>query len=295
MSRCTTAPRQILASAWRLSRGVVGRIRRDRRGAYSMLVALLMPVLVGFTALGTESGLWLYTHQQMQSASDSAALSAALAYAVGNTNAVTTEGQATAATYGFTDSTGGTKVQVNVPPLSGPNVNTAGAVEVIVSQPQVRLFTALFSSGNVPISARSVAIGTTTGVACVLGLDPTAANTVTLSNNADLPGKICGVASDSNSSTSLDLSNNAVIDGPVTVHGQWKLSNNSKLAGTPNVENAAPIEDPYAGVTPPSPPACTGQQSSGGNNLTLNLQPGHFCSGWNFSNNVTLRPERAKL
>src|SRR5258708_30402074 len=59
---------------------------RDRRGAYSMVTALLLPVLAGFTAFGTEVGLWFYSHQAMQSAAVAGAFSAATDYFFGSTD-----------------------------------------------------------------------------------------------------------------------------------------------------------------------------------------------------------------
>ena len=53
---------------------------RDRRGNYSMIVVLLLPVLTGFVGVGTEAGLWLYDQQSQQTATDSAAFSAAIYY-----------------------------------------------------------------------------------------------------------------------------------------------------------------------------------------------------------------------
>ena len=53
------------------------RFRRDESGSYVIVLALAMPVLVGTAGLGTEFGWWLYTHKSMQSAADSAAVSAA--------------------------------------------------------------------------------------------------------------------------------------------------------------------------------------------------------------------------
>jgi Flp pilus assembly protein TadG len=84
------------------------RLRRDRRGNYSMIVAILLPVITGFVALGTESGLWLYDQQIEQTAADNAAFSAAVYYAGQGSNATTAtltsaqiQAAAVAANYGF--------------------------------------------------------------------------------------------------------------------------------------------------------------------------------------------------
>src|ERR1700722_9278651 len=63
------------------ARGFLDRFWRDRRGNYSMMVVLLLPVLTGFVGVGTEAGLWLYDQQTQQAATDAAAFSAATYYA----------------------------------------------------------------------------------------------------------------------------------------------------------------------------------------------------------------------
>ncbi len=84
------------------------RLGRDRRGNYSMIVAILLPVITGFVALGTELGLWLYDQQVEQTAADNAAFSAAVYYAGQGTNATTAtmtsaqiQAAAVAANFGF--------------------------------------------------------------------------------------------------------------------------------------------------------------------------------------------------
>jgi len=272
------------------------RLSRDQGGGYSVLAAAMMPVLVGFTALGTETGLWFYQHQTMQSAADGAAFSAGAAYFAGNTTTFATDGKAVAATYGFTDGTNNTTVTVNQPPASGPNVSTPGAVEVIITQPQQRLFSAVLLSSTVSISARAVSATSGQVNACVLGLDPTAANTVLISNNAVLPDPACGVVSNSSSSTGFTVNNNAVVDGPTSSHGGTSLGVNAHLNGNPNLTNAATVADPYASANPGTPPACTSQNGTGSNNGSRNLVPdvvvngvgmAHFCSGLNFQNNFS--------
>ena len=65
-----------MRSFWSAAR----RFRTDQSGSYLVISALLMPVLVGIVGLGTEAGLWYSRHKKMQSAADSAALSAATDY-----------------------------------------------------------------------------------------------------------------------------------------------------------------------------------------------------------------------
>jgi hypothetical protein len=270
------------------------RLWRDRRASYSVISALMLPVLTGFAALGTETGLWFYTHQNMQSAADGAAFSAAVARVHGNDATFQNEATAVAARYGFVNGNGGTLVNVNRPPASGPNVGNANAVEVVIQQPQQLLLASVFLSAPIMIAARAVANATGAAVACIIGLDPTAANTVLINNNATLPDPDCGVASNSSAANGMTVTNNARVYGPTISHGGTSVQVNSMLLGGPNLTNAAPVLDPYADNNPPAPPPCTAQNGIGTNNGTRTLVPDvtvggvgmtRFCGGLDFSNN----------
>src|SRR5438128_1324829 len=63
-------------------RELLRRFKGDQSGSYLVITGLMMPALIGFAGLGTELGLWYHKHQTMQSAADSAAVSAATAYFV---------------------------------------------------------------------------------------------------------------------------------------------------------------------------------------------------------------------
>ena len=118
------------------------------------------PIFVGALALGTETGLWYSTHEKMQGAANSSAISAAVGLTRGDTIVMAqAQAKATAASpgYGFVHGSSGTVVTVNKPPLSGPNVATPGAVEVIVTQPQNLLFASKWLTSPVVVQARAVA------------------------------------------------------------------------------------------------------------------------------------------
>jgi len=261
---------------------------RSNRGSIAIQTALILIALIGMVALGTEMVYLLDKHRQMQSAADAAAMGAVTAMMTGNPSDFRTEAYAIAANAGFTNGAGGVAVTVNNPPAAGAYAGDDGAIEVIVSQPQTLGLVALFRSGLFNVGAHAVAKAENAAEYCILSLDPTASGAVNIKNNGVVANPVCGVAVNSSSRTALILSNNAAIDGPVNVHGGWNLSNNAELNGTPLNQNAAVTPNPYASRTIQTPPACTGQSGSGGNNATINLTAGHFCSGWNFANNVTL-------
>ena len=55
----------------------IARLSRDARGASAALVAIALPVLIGFGALGAEAGSWYTLKLRSQYAADAAAISAA--------------------------------------------------------------------------------------------------------------------------------------------------------------------------------------------------------------------------
>lgn len=266
----------------------VGRMLRAERGAVAVHIGLISIVLIGFGALGIEVGYLLLKHREMQSAADGAAMSAAAARSYGYPADFRVEGKAVAAKNGFTDGAAGTTVTINSPPTKGPYAGNSEAVEAIVSQPQTAILIGLFRSGLFDVGARAVAVTQPGFRYCILALDPSASEALYVRNNAVVTNPDCGVAVNSGSSSALSLRNNAAINGPVHVHGDWDLANNANLNGSPNIRNAPVLDDPYANVMLEPLPACTGQSGTAGNNATVTLNPGNFCSGFDFANNTTV-------
>jgi Putative Flp pilus-assembly TadE/G-like len=261
---------------------------KSRRASIAIQTALVLVALLGMVALGTEMVFLLYKHRQMQSAADAAALGAVTAMMTERPADFRAEALAIAADAGFVDGADGVTVTIENPPLSGSYAGRDDAVEVIVSQPQTLGLVNLFRSGIFNVGARAVAAAENAAEYCVLALDPSASGALTVQNNGIVANSVCGVAVNSSSASALVLSENGIIGGPVNVHGGIIAYNNSELNGTPVNQNAAIVADPYADRTIQTPPACTGQSGSGGNNATINLTAGHFCSGWNFANDVRL-------
>src|SRR5215813_7744914 len=66
--------------------GAITRIFAEQQGASATFAAIVMPALIGFGALGAETGVWFTIKLQNQSAADAAALSAAYEVIAGKTN-----------------------------------------------------------------------------------------------------------------------------------------------------------------------------------------------------------------
>src|SRR6476620_8248080 len=131
-------------------------LRTSEGGSVIPMVAIAMPVLIGFAGMALEMGSWFAIHERMQNAADSAALAAGRAYVVNNSSDLTSQATATASSYNFTTSNG-TTVTVNRGPTSGAYAGNSSKIEVIIQQPQSRTFSAIFTGSTVMISARAVA------------------------------------------------------------------------------------------------------------------------------------------
>ena len=59
---------------------LIKRLLRDEEGSYLLYMTVAIPVFIGFAGLATEGGLLFYNHRTLQSATDAAAYSAAIAY-----------------------------------------------------------------------------------------------------------------------------------------------------------------------------------------------------------------------
>ena len=249
----------------------------------------MLMVILGMASLGIEMTMFMLTQRRMQAAADAAAVAGALTASV-SASVMTAEADAVAAAQGFTAGVNGVTIAVNHPPTSGAHIGDAAAVEVLIAQPQQPVLARLFTAAVFTVHGRGVAISGVGG-ACAVSLNGSASGAIKLLNNVAINNSQCALSSNSTSPTALILQNNATITGPVTLSGGYQLSNGAHLTGSPIITYAAPTPDPYAGLTLPAAPGCTGQsgnRSSGASSMT----PGRFCAGWTFANNavVTLSP-----
>lgn len=257
------------------------RFARDQAGSYVIVVALMMPVLIGTAGLGTEVVWWLYKHKDMQSAADSGAVSAATA----GSN-LTAEANSVTASYGYANGVNNVNVTVNQPPSTGNYTSAPQAVEVIVTQPQPRLLSSLFGSGPVVITARAVAVPNS-GTGCVLALDPTASSAVAVNGSNNLNLINCNLYSDSNAAPSLNVSGSAAVSANL-VGVVGTVSGSSNITATNGIRTGMrPVSDPYANVTPTMPTYCDYNnkiQVKG----TATLDPGVYCGDISVNAGATL-------
>jgi hypothetical protein len=269
-------------------------ILEDCAGGVAISVALIFLVLLGFAALGTDIVFALYKSNQMQSAADSAAVSAATARMRGYPADYVLEGRAVAATSGFVAGEEGTSVAIELPPTHGNFDGRSDALEVIISQPQALPIVGLFRRSPFVVSARAVAIVGGSGKICALSLEGAAAGAVRAGGSTNTNLVDCGLAVNSSAAEAVTLSGSAVIATLETkIVGDYALSGNAVLSATNGIVTASgPTVDPYASVAVPPIGSCTRSNYKATGGKVETLSPGVYCNGMSISggSTITLNP-----
>jgi hypothetical protein len=259
----------------------IADILADRRGVVGILFALAMPVLIGFTALGTEAGLWYLGKRNLQTAADVAAVSAAFEILGSSGGEVSSAGQE-AERHGF-DAASGT-IQVNSPPTAGTAAGDEDAVEVVLTQPRPLLFAGLFLGGPVDITVRAVARMNATSTACVLALDPAAYRALDVVGTANLQMPGCVLAANSSNPEAISIRGNATVQAlTLSTSGDYDVSGSGTLVTqTPPRTGANPLGNPYADRAIPSYGACNQTGYKRTSKTPVTLSPGVYCNGMDF-------------
>lgn len=192
-----------------------------QRGQLLPLLAIGIFALIGMVALSIDVGYWRYQQRVQQSATDSAAIAAAIEsdYSTSGT-AIMTAGQNDAATNGFRGNLVSAPdpqvtVLINYPPASPDPYYTAGpdpttkkyvAVEAVITKTQPVFFAGIFGGGATTVSTRAVAVAQGLDGRCIYALNtippgtkpPGGSSTgITLNGNGGISAPNCGVITDS--------------------------------------------------------------------------------------------------
>jgi Flp pilus assembly protein TadG len=284
------------------------RIRQDESGQVLVLTALSMAAILGFLALAIDVGLLFNTKRDLQIAADAAATAAALDYSF---NASTSSATTVADLAANANWVATSNVTVNFGSsgsITTPYHNSAGYVEVIISQPSQTFFMRAFSlwtGGNsfasVPVAARAVAGSPGPSYDCGYVTDPHMCGALSLQGSFTFCAPNCGIVVDSDcSSGALSFTGNggSLVTGSISVVGGVGGMHSGESSPVP-VTGATPINDPLANrVFPPSvsgltcnpPPGSTTKKGVTTGTLTGTLtSSGTTCySGEVTLSNVTL-------
>ncbi len=279
----------------KMLRGIRTKVRAAvgcQAGSMTIFAALTTPVLVGALGLAVDVGLWYDDHHVVQTSADAAAIAATFRLAAGDRANMTPAATADAVRNGFNSAAPSTLTLHN-PPISGPYAGNAAAVEAILTEQRPALLSSLFLGNNVTVAARAVAEVKTTGDACVLALDPTAAGAVTIQGSTTVNMSHCAVAANSSNATAIDIAGNGALDAnTLWTAGNVYEGNSATLNLTnPATTDAWPLADPFAGTTIPNLGGCTANNTNL-NNVTTTLSPGVYCNGVSIGSHsvITLNP-----
>jgi Flp pilus assembly protein TadG len=257
------------------------RFWKDQQGTIAIMTGLSATVLVGFAALAIDVASWQVAQRSMQGAADAAAYSAGVAYNRGDGTDFHTQAKGITAAQGYVDGQNGATVAVNRPPTLGSHTGSATAIEVIIQQPQPRFLAGLFLSSNPTVNARAVATIAGSG-ACILALDPTANQAITVSGSSSINSPGCDIVANSSSASAFSMSGSSTVTTScLVVGGNASVTSGLSLTqcGSP-VTGAAPTGDPYALVPQPTP---SGSCLTVPNGSPVTLVAGYYCSGLHIS------------
>jgi Flp pilus assembly protein TadG len=252
----------------------------------AVLVAVLMPVVVGVMALSLDGGLLYLQRQKAQSAADAAALAGAYQlYNGSNFSVAQSSAIAMGSQSGYT-----------IPSSSVTSPQT-GYISVTVAASQPRLFSAIWGSGNTSITASAVARGTTApySKAAILVLAATGTS-VMLSSTTSVTAVNGSIVVDSTSSASILSSGSPSITTPaLDLSGNILYSGTNPNKATVTNYSQPATADPLSGIAAPSSSGMTVQSSSAitlSGTSTRTLSPGVYNGGITMSgsSSVTLQP-----
>lgn len=264
------------------------KYRDDREANTAIMFALTLPLIVGAAGVGVETGYWYFKDRELQTAADVAAYAAAVEKRGGATNTgIDSAALNEAVEHGFESASG--SIVVNHPPTSGTHQNSS-SVEVLLTMPAERFFSAIYSTEQVTLHARGVATYSNGGDACILALDPVASGAVTFTGNALTMINGCNVMSNSLANDALIVSGSADVTVPcVLAAGGVSVDDGLTLTTCNEPQaNVPPAVDPYAGKTQPTVSgSCLSLPSS---NAAATLSPGRYCGGGNLKGVKTFNP-----
>ena len=240
-----------------------------------------MPVIIGVMALGLDGGMMYLQRQTAQSIADAAALAGAYQLYRGS-SVSTAQSEAIAI---------GTLNGVTIPAASVTSPQS-GYIAVSVESSQPRLFSAVWGSGNLSVTATAVARGTnapysTAAIVVMAG----SGTSLTLSGTSQLTATNGRMVVNSNSSMSILSSGSPSITAPeLDLSGGIRYSGSNPNNATVTKTGQTSIPDPLASVAAPS---SSGMAVQSGSTLSLSsgtttLNPGVYTGGLAISGSASV-------
>ncbi len=270
---------------------------RNRKGATTILLALLLPLIVGMLGLTIDVGLAYSEKNRLQSSAEAAALAATKSIPTADRAAAA----AIAADYAAQNRPGVkelvTASEVELGSWENGRFSSAGpinAVRVTASRTAKKnnalqtFFANLFGLKAWDLYASAIAAAP--NPTCILILHPTHIDAFDIDPEARIDAPDCTVQVNSNGRGALEVGSNAYVRvKSIRVTGNVDKSSSASVSPEP-VTGVQPVADPYAALAPPTNPTCGGPSIV--RNGTALLSPTFaFCNGLVIDNaSVTLQP-----
>jgi Flp pilus assembly protein TadG len=261
----------------------VSSFLKDQSGASVVLFAMVLFVVVAVTALAITAGDAYSVRTKTQNALDAAVLAGAGAPG----DATDAERIAIAeSVYASNKSkSDGTNAEITVSSESAANFSVSETmVHGDVTFPMTSPFLGVFGEKSLTIRVSSAAQKSLGSPVCLLGLDPTEEQTISLNGNADVELEECAAMANSSSGSGIrQVGGGRMKAEAIGVTGGVSGSNFSPKPTT----GATPIPDPY--VSLPEPPIGHCEPSPDLRQATVALRPGTYCGGLDIKPNSVVK------
>lgn len=254
------------------------RLSHDQSGASAVILGLVMMAMMGFVGLGVEVSLHYMERREIQSATDSAALSGAyLIYKTDadedpSTDAVRLASRNDASRNGYANG-GEIAVDVQYPPTAGPQAGNSNAVRVVTTKTSTGLFASLFSQETISNATAATAFVPTEPQPCLWALDKDDQKTIDFRGTNTLIATGCGVRADSIAANAFHMNGTSSVSADyVRTVGGSVVPHPDELATIENsnqvIEGVGYLPNPYADLEAPVPSSCTKTVPKSGGTLT---------------------------
>ena len=270
---------------------------RRKDGAVLAYTAILMPIFLGFIALGFDIASWHIDKRRTQTMADSGAVAAAIAghraeieEGASASEIVTAANAAVLDAIernGF-DADAGETYFVNMPPLSGQTAGQAGAIEVIVRTPLPLLLSALMTTEAKFASSRAVAL-VSGGDSCLFALSPDAEGAIKLAGGASVELG-CGVFANSDDPEAIQVVGGGCLTATAVVTAGGSVGDCIIITPMGDVvEQASQQLDPLSHIETPEWAGCdhTAKINITGS-ADVTLKPGVYCKGVSITTSGTV-------
>jgi len=285
------------------------KFARSTEGTVAVVVAMLLPLMIGLAGVGVDVSRWTQQQRKLQSAADAAALAGAFELANGRSQAYAEDAALDEAVKNGYVSVVGNSLDVNFSTV-GVNRN----VEVIINQNAEVWFSSLFIGDQdaTVYTAATAQVEGVDGPYCFLTLNTSTDHAVSISGNVTVDAASCGIADNSSSDSALYLNGNVFVNvGDVKIVGDYVTSGGSYDFSYESMRTeGSSTADPYSTLGIPtgsynsynkqgsnmvalgSQTSCTAAQIGqpvvfNDNSGTIHIQPGRYCGGLSISGNAS--------